>query len=166
MATKKIIAIVSGLLLVTACEGDKSPKVQALQKKDKNLSCSEVMLEMNEAEFYRRTAEKNKNPKVKNVLMPLGYVSTYIDAEDAIQSADERIDYLNRIYEILDCDKKPAARRTSSPGGYYVPNGYYPTYEEEQRAEPIAAPDNLGVREDDGYVQHSRQKRYRYNDMM
>lgn len=58
-------------LALSACDGDKSPKVQALQKKDKNLSCSEVMLEMNEAEFFRKTAEKNKGPKIKSYLCHL-----------------------------------------------------------------------------------------------
>jgi len=102
------IALTAGLFL-TACVADKSVKVASLQKKDKNLSCSEVMLEINEADFYRKTAERKKDPKVKSLLMPLGYISTYVDAEEAISAAAARVDYLNRIYEILDCDNLNAA---------------------------------------------------------
>lgn len=108
------ILLVTGLLL-GACAGDQSVKVTSLQKKDKNLNCSEVMLEINEAEFYRKTAEGNKNLKVKSVLMPLGYVSTYVNAEEAVDAADARIDYLNRIYDILNCDN-PTSRARSEDG--------------------------------------------------
>ncbi len=149
MTKTKILTCIACAFLISACQGEKSPKVVALQKKDKNLNCSEVMLEMNEAEFYRRTAEKNKGPGVKSILMPLGYVSTYIDAEEAVESADSRVEYLNRIYEILECDKKGSgARRASSPSGYYVPNGYYPSYEEGDGGEmPISSRpyENLGT---------------------
>jgi len=94
-------------LMLSACGGgDPSPTVKAMQRKDKSLSCKEVLLEMNEADFYKQTAYKNKGPKLKNVLMPLGYVSTYMNAEEAIGAADARIAYLDRIYEILRCEKK------------------------------------------------------------
>src|SRR5690606_11424778 len=99
--------ILAGCLL-TACSGQESPKVASLQKKDKSLTCSEVQLEINEAEFYRKTAENNKNPNVKSLLMPLGYISTYVSADDASNAADARIDYLNRIYDILKCDDADA----------------------------------------------------------
>src|SRR5690348_14591430 len=80
------------LLGLCACAGKDSVKVSPLQKKDKTMSCSEVMLEINEAEFYRKTAEHNKNPDVKTLLMPLGYISTYMNAKDATDAADARID--------------------------------------------------------------------------
>ncbi len=103
--------IMVGLLAValSACSGARSHKVQALQKKDKNLSCREIKLEINEAEFYRKTADNNKQPGVKSLLMPLGYISTYVDADDAASAASARIDYLNRVYEILNCDAEPQA---------------------------------------------------------
>lgn len=129
----KLLAIIPFVALA-ACQGTDSTKVQALQKKDKNLSCTEVMLELNEAEFYRKTAETNKGPKLKSVLMPLGYVSTYMNAEDAVDAANSRIDYLNRIYEILSCEKQEARRDrgdVSPVGGYIIPNSYFPTSENE-----------------------------------
>ena len=84
---KNIFACLVVVLSVSACAGDRSTKVSVMQKKDKNLSCREIQLEQNEVEFYRKTAQKNKNPKLKNLLMPLGYISTYVDAEDAIFSS-------------------------------------------------------------------------------
>ncbi len=102
----KMTMVFAAAVLLSACAGQKSTKVVSLQKKDKSLSCKEVMLEVNEAEFYRRTAEKNKGPQLKSLLMPLGYISTYVSAEDAIGASDARIEYLNRIYEILDCDNQ------------------------------------------------------------
>lgn len=104
------IAVLATVCLATACSGQSSHKVASLQKKDKTLSCKEVMLEINEAEFYRRTAEKNKAPGVKSLIMPVGYISTYMNAEEAVDSANARVEYLNRIYEILDCDNPQAQR--------------------------------------------------------
>ncbi len=105
---KRYISIIIVGLMLSACAGEESVKVTSLQKKDKNLSCREIRLEINEAEHYRKTAERNKNPKVKSLLMPLGYISTYVNAEEASGAANARIDYLNRIYDILDCDNNPA----------------------------------------------------------
>jgi len=124
---KNILLVIALGSLLTSCSGDKSVKVTSLQKKDKNLSCNEIQLEINEAEFYRRTAEKNKDPDIKSLLMPLGYISTYVDAGEAVNAAEARINYLNRIYDILDCDN-PVARGISkqafTPRGGYTPRNY------------------------------------------
>lgn len=129
----KMTMVFAVAVLLSACAGQKSARVASLQKKDKSLSCKEVMLEVNEAEFYRRTAEKNKGPQLKSLLMPLGYISTYVSAQDAIGASDARIEYLNRIYEILDCDNQerrmnhaavtPAAPTIAMPQPSYVMQG-------------------------------------------
>jgi len=93
-------------VLVGCSAEDPSTKVKPMQRKDKRLSCKEILLEMNEAEFYRQMAYKNKGPKIKNVLMPLGYISTYMDSEEAIDAANARVSYLDRIYEIMNCTEK------------------------------------------------------------
>lgn len=103
----KTLIIASALCLgLVGCSGKESEKIAAMQKKDKNLTCREIMLEQNEAEFYRSTAEKNKEPGVGSLLMPLGYISTYMSAEDAVGAAAARVDYLSRVYDIMDCDNK------------------------------------------------------------
>ncbi len=104
---KNLLILGCAVCLLTACAGESSPRVAAMQRKDKQLSCKEALLEMNEADFYRKAAEKNRNPNLKNVLMPLGYISTYMDAEEAIGAANARMDYLDKIYEIMGCDAKP-----------------------------------------------------------
>ena len=108
---KKFLLLGVLSVMVVACGGGsgddaKSVKVKALQKNDKNLSCREILLEMNEAQFYDKMAHKNRGVKLKNVLMPLGYISTYMDSEDAIGAAQARVEYLDKIYEIMRCEDR------------------------------------------------------------
>jgi len=117
----KKISLLAILLAVTACGSEQSPQVQAMQKKDKQLTCKEVLLEMNEAQFYQKMAQKNKGPNLKNVLMPLGYISTYVSANDAIEAASARVEYLDKIYSIMDCEAQKANgwQSQSNNAAYY-----------------------------------------------
>lgn len=103
---KKILLISILSSAIISCASQDSKQVAVMQKKDKNLSCTEVLLEMNEAEFYGKLAKQNKDPAMKNIIAPIGYVSTYMDAEVAIDSSNNRVQYLERIYQILNCDKQ------------------------------------------------------------
>lgn len=103
---QRFLGCICAVCLLAACAGKESVKVTELQKKDKGLSCKEIKLEVNEAEYYKKAAENNKTPGVQSLLMPLGYVSTYVDAEEAQHAAQARVDYLNRIYDILKCDQQ------------------------------------------------------------
>lgn len=85
--------------------------------------------------------------------MPLGYVSTYMNAEDAIDAADARVEYLNRIYEILKCDEQ---EKTASHQGYFVPNGYYPTTDNVY-AEPKPASSEYRPEESKNYAMAQQQ---------
>lgn len=102
---KQVIVIIGTAFLVTACAGEKSTIVQSMKKTDKELSCTDVLLEMNEAEFYKNQATNNRKPSIKSVVMPLGYVSTYMDSGKALDAANSRIGYLNRVYEIMRCNQ-------------------------------------------------------------
>lgn len=102
----RTLLLVLVVAMLPACTTKSSVKVKELNTHDKELSCREIQLEVNEAEFYRRTAEKNKNPEMMSLLMPIGYITSYIDAQDAVQAADSRIDYLNRVYDIMKCEQK------------------------------------------------------------
>jgi hypothetical protein len=118
----KKISFLGLLTVVAACSSAPSPQVQAMQKKDKQLTCKEVLLEMNEAQFYQKMAQKNKGPNLKNILMPLGYISTYVSAEDAIEAASARVDYLDKIYGIMDCESQK--NNMQSQASYYpMPGG-------------------------------------------
>jgi hypothetical protein len=136
---KKIVILCAASVILAACAGaDYATKVKPMQRKDKRLSCKEVLLEMNEAEFYRRTALKNRGPKLKNILMPLGYISTYMNSEEAIEAAEARVAYLDQIYEIMRCSERddelsaaggeevymsstPAQANYAQPAYYYQP---------------------------------------------
>lgn len=112
---KKLLAftILTGLALtISACDGAKPTKVNSMQTRDKALSCDDIRLEINEAEFYRSEAEKSRGLGVKTVIAPLGYMNTYMNAGDAVDAADARISYLNRIYEIRKCDSQVAKPQT------------------------------------------------------
>jgi hypothetical protein len=110
MQIKKALCFGILISILAGCAAeDPATKVKPMQKKDKRLSCKEILLEMNEAEFYRQMAYKNKGPKIKNVLMPLGYISTYMDSGEAIDAANARVNYLDRIYEIMNCGAKEDA---------------------------------------------------------
>ena len=101
-----LLFVTSTFLFACGGSGNDITHVKSMQRKDKKLSCREILLEMNEADFYRKAAHKNKGPKLKNMLMPLGYVSTYMEAGEAIDAAEARVAYLDRIYEIMNCDQK------------------------------------------------------------
>ncbi len=93
------------IMALAACSGVKSAKVAPVQAEDKKLACADILLEINEAEFFKRKARENRGLSVRNVLMPHTYPSTLISAQDAVGAADERIDYLQNIYTIRHCDK-------------------------------------------------------------
>jgi hypothetical protein len=145
MLKNTLTVIIAGVVL-TACAGQSSKKVASLQKKDKSLTCSEVQLEINEAEYYRKSAEGNKAPGISSVIMPVGYISTYMDANTAVKAADERIDYLNRIYDIRKCDdaeqihtqqmKQRSVQRHA--GAYAQPVYAQPAYAQPAYAQPRA----------------------------
>jgi hypothetical protein len=100
---KKLSAILTLALITTSCATDKSERVDSIQRKDKQLSCEEIMLETNEAQFLRKQANKNKELGIKTLVAPLGYMGTYMDADSAIKELDNRVEYLNGIYEIRRC---------------------------------------------------------------
>ncbi len=123
----KIATIMIAAAFLTACAGEQSKKVSSLQKRDKTLTCAEVQLEINEAEYYRSAAEKNKAPDIKSLIMPVGYISTYMNAQDAVKAANERVDYLNRIYDIRKCDEADLQKARSAqvqPRTNYMPAQY------------------------------------------
>jgi hypothetical protein len=136
MIKKTLFSLVL-LSFLASCSGKESTKIKSLQRKDKKLSCKEILLEMNEAEFYRDVAHKNRGPKLQNILMPLGYISTYMDAAEAIDAADARVTYLDRIYQIMRCDEKEARMEDMDEVGslpfFQMDGGSMPNYKSYAR---------------------------------
>ena len=136
---KHILGILCSVTLLTACGSTESRVVQSVQKQDKQLSCTDIMLEINEAEYWHDKANKNRGLSLRNVLHPLGYGSTYMSAADAMDAAETRVDYLKRVYDIRHCaddalDQKIAVA-PAMPSPTYAPLAYTPAY-----APPAAAP--------------------------
>jgi len=88
---------------LTSCTCGTPLKVTSIQGDDKNLACKDVILEINEAEHYRDQAAGAEGINLGNALAPVCWVSSYVDANEAIKAANARIDYLGRIYELMDC---------------------------------------------------------------
>ena len=113
--SKKFLILISLIVTtsaVSAC-GERSQKVEPLKRGDKNLSCSDIMLEINEADQYKNMAYEKRQLGIKSIVMPLGYIDTYMSADEAIAAADSRVQYLNKIYEIKNCDAQSSAQQTS-----------------------------------------------------
>lgn len=157
---RRYFVVLAAAVLLTACSGVKSAKVQSLQPTDKKLACADIKIEINEAEFFKRKAEENRGLSFRNVLMPHTYPSTYMSSSRATGAADDRIDYLKNIYKIRNCegpDTRGAGVRTATapapvPTQYsgapymgYAPvpvNPYYPPnfYPQSYSAPSYGAP--------------------------
>ena len=125
----KNIVIITGLAItLSACSGVRSASVKPIQTQDKLLACNDILLEINETEFVRAAAERNRGLNVRNVVSPLGYGSTYMSAAKAIDAADTRINYLKKIYEIRRCEtqSRTAAYAPSAPTSSPVSYQYSP----------------------------------------
>lgn len=112
---QKNLLLAAAALALSACSGPKALEVREFKTSDKQLSCQDILLEMNEAEFFRKKAEGNRAPGFKSVVMPIGYISSYVNAGDAMKAADNRIAYLAQIYEIKRCKDMPLQMAKSSP---------------------------------------------------
>ncbi len=124
-----LLSIVGSALLLSACGSTQSRMVTPVQKQDKQLACMDILLEINESEFWKERAEKNRGLNARNVMRPLSYGSTYLSSADAINAAETRIGYLQRIYDIRQCgeaqDQRVAGYSAPAPvqGQPYPPAG-------------------------------------------
>ncbi|HCR85915.1 MAG TPA: hypothetical protein DIV86_04485 [Alphaproteobacteria bacterium] len=100
---KKLLSLALVSLLITSCSGEETPIVEPVQKSDKTLSCEEILFEVNDSEQYIKQAKEKKSLGIKSIVMPLGYIDTYMTADEAISAANQRISYLKRIYDIRGC---------------------------------------------------------------
>ncbi len=130
---QKSLAGLALIIVLSSCSGVRSSAVVPLQSKDKQLTCREVMLEINESEEYKKTAEANKNPGVRSFIAPLGYAYTLSSANEAIEASDKRIAYLQDIYRISGCGGGAAGLTEEQLRGHTFGSGF-PT------PAPIAAP--------------------------
>lgn len=101
--------------LLASCTCGVPLKVTAIQRSDKKLACKDIILEINEAEHYREAGGKAKGIGMGEALMPICWVTGFIDGTEATQSANERIEYLGHIYDLLDCGGKGSSQSNQTP---------------------------------------------------
>jgi hypothetical protein len=83
-----------------------STDVKPVQKTDKELSCKDIVMELNEAEFYKKAAEERKKGRIEDIIFPYCYPAGYLNANKAEKLTVSRLEYLNQIYELNDCAAK------------------------------------------------------------
>ena len=104
-----LILIVSAVALSTVgCVT--SPKVDKIKLGDNELSCKELVAQMEEADSFKKTGEGNKTVNKDNVIAGVFFfpalVSTYLDANDAIKAAEDRKANLMQMYNEKKCTGK------------------------------------------------------------
>ena len=132
LKSRNIIAVLS-ILALSACSGVRSNAVVPVQSKDKQLNCKEIILEMNEAEQYKSAAENNKNPDMRSFLAPLGYMYTMTSANEAIDSAEKRINYLREVYQISGCTSGASGLSEQQLRGHTFMGGFPTPTPQQQR---------------------------------
>ena len=135
MSKARYIIAISLLPLLASCSGVRSNAVVPVQSKDKQLTCKELVLEMNESEQYKAAAETNKNPDARSFLAPLGYVYTMTSANDAIDASEKRIAYLREVYQISGCTSGASGLTDQQLRGHTFMGGF-PTPTTQQQRSP------------------------------
>lgn len=154
----KSLAILS-LSLLAACSTSHTASLSTMQKQDKQLSCTDILLEMNEADFQKKAAMKQRQFGVTDVFTPVGYLSSYRSAGKTADAKAERVSYLQRIYEINGCN---ADQASTTPSDQYASNEVgVPTQAgyRTQEQNPYLMQGNEMVQ--DGYSIQPRRSNYR-----
>lgn len=112
---KKFVILAFASAFLVSCTCGVPLKVTPIQGDDKKLACKDVILEINESEHYRNQAAKEKAIGFNEMFMPMCWVSGYVDGAQAIKAANARIDYLGRIYDLLDCGGKELSESKLPP---------------------------------------------------
>lgn len=115
MGFKKIIAFVCLFFLLSSCTCGVPLRVTAIQRSDKKLDCKRIILEINEAEHYRDAAAQEQAIGMGEALMPICWVSGFVDGDAAVKKANARIDYLGHIYDLMDCGGKAQKKLPKTP---------------------------------------------------
>jgi hypothetical protein len=129
--------------LLSSCTCGVPLRVTSIQRSDKKLACKDIILEINEAEHYRDAAAQEQAIGMGEALMPICWVSGFVDGEQAIKKANARIEYLGHIYDLMDCGgkgKRKPLPKTPAPQRIIVPQKAPPP-PPPKVPEPIKIPD-------------------------
>ena len=120
----KIITLSSVILAMSACVSHHKETSQnkvenyqfsqtVMSPKDKKLSCKELLLEMNEAEFFHKAAQEDQNIGFGGFISPFKSVHTYRTATKTMENTQARVEYLNQIYNVLSCNGRSGVKNAS-----------------------------------------------------
>lgn len=139
------VCIIAALVLA-GCACNQPEKVEPFQKTDKEMSCKQVVLETTEIEYRRKQAADYSVVGIDQALLPLCWAPTYVSKQDAIKAADERLEYLGQIYELLGCDRKQQAapQQSSLPSPPPIRSDALPRMQRQQ-AVPMPYPSAGGA---------------------
>lgn len=113
---KKIFGAVALSLVVSACGGKESYTSSAPWKDtDKHLTCEQLQLEMNDAQFWNTIARDNQKGGITDYIWPPGYIATRSSAGEALAATDQRLSHLRNVYTIKGCNKPYADTPIPSP---------------------------------------------------
>lgn len=95
-------------LFALLAQGCATPHVvQAKKVSDVNLSCQQLVAEIEEANRFEKEARDERKVTGKNVAAAILFwpalIGTYSNTEEAIDAAKERRDNLTKIYEQKGC---------------------------------------------------------------
>ena len=104
---KSVIYASACALLLSGCA--RSVAVERVKMGDAQLTCAQLLSEIQEAEKFRQAAEDKKgftgtNTAAVVFFWPALFV-TYSDANEAIRAADERKANLTKLYSERNCDQ-------------------------------------------------------------
>jgi hypothetical protein len=104
---KFLLSASAGAVLLAGCTS--SVAVRRVKMGDEQLSCAQLLGEIQEADKFRKAAEDNKGVTATNAAAALffwpGLLMTYSDANEAIRAADERKANLTKLYNEKHCDQ-------------------------------------------------------------
>jgi len=104
----KIFWVVAGGLAVTILQGCATPTVvDSRQVSDNQLTCSQIVAEIEEADRFEREARDERKVTGTNVAAAVLFwpalLGTYANTEEAIDAAQERKRHLTDLYERKGC---------------------------------------------------------------
>ncbi len=124
---------VFALFFLAACNCGTPIKIKSIQQDDKSLTCKDVILEINESEFFRKEAAIAQRITLEEAFTPTCWLSTYMSGSEAARAANERIQYLSQLYDILDCGGRSSAP-TNAPNTATAAPQYAPVPSNAQSA--------------------------------
>lgn len=100
----RLIMLLCTTLLLAACGEEAFVASPPWKETDKKLNCEQLELEMNDARYWQGVAQSKKQMGIKDILWLPGYFGTVKNADQAIGSTTQRLNYLGNIYKIKHCD--------------------------------------------------------------